>query len=105
MADQTTLSSIMNTYSAVSGTPVPPVMLGGRSGRGRKRKEITEFLNHVPKRLLNELRKNIKRGNDMTVINLACGYVIKYFQHIPIKSCIYHGEFVYELIKKAMSKK
>lgn len=104
MKDNTpSLSLMMNTYAALGG-------LGGNdenNGNGQfggSREEIDRFLSAVPENLKRRLRAAIISDDEQQAIALTCGYVIKFFEYIPSSSCMYHGKFVYELLKRAMAR-
>lgn len=86
------LALIMNNYSALGGNDE---QVGGAH-------EIKRFIDNVPAKLKRELKKAVLSDDRDRALALSCGYVVKFFEYIPLEACKYHGTFVYELLKEAM---
>lgn len=94
------LALIMNTYSALGGNDE-------QMGAGNSDTVIAEiklFLSKVPAKLRRELRAAILSDDRDRALALSCGYVVKFFEYVPLVACKYHGTFVYELLKDTMGR-
>lgn len=101
-ADLPTLSMIMNRYSSLgsrnqSGGSGPGPGPGPGPGS-----EIQQFIKSLHPKQLKQIKNAIQQDNQQLALQLACDLVVEYFSYIPMKQCVYHGKFVYELLKITM---
>lgn len=59
---------------------------------------MEDFLSSIPERTLHTLANAPDKG---TALQLACDYVVRYYQYIPMDACMMHGDFVYQLLERA----
>jgi hypothetical protein len=93
-SDLPSIALIMNTYASLGA-------IEEQMGAGGD-KEIELFLSKVPVNFKKKIKKAILSDSREEALSLSCGYVVKFFDYVPITACKYHGTFVYELLKSAM---
>lgn len=95
-----TISQIMNANS------IHGMRTGGKGNQQstvlRKNKMI-EFLQDVPQEFYQGLKEVAASGNREATLKMCCDYVVKYFHNVSYDSCLHHGDFVYELLRKTLN--